>query len=469
MKPAVRSSRRLQLETLERRQLMAGIVDVSIRGGSLFVTGDEAGNVLAIGRGSDAGTVLIKGSNELTDVTQLRVNGQLVQSATLTGFSRSIYLQLNQGDDQVAVANIDIPRELIINTHGGNDFVFVGNPTGLDKEIINVPSDFNGPVTIGGTAVIDTGSGNDGLGMADIQIGEDLTIQAGDGNDGIGITKTSIGREFRLFSGAGNDQVFLGHPNVQDITDLVVPAALLGPVSVGRTAIISTQAGDDDVAMVDVSAGVNLNMDLGEGNDRVRMYEHTTIIAEVQGESPASSPASIWARDNIFMQLGLGNDQLDVSPRNVATWSSSATLLQAGRLIQVIDPLGTSDINLEAVRATRLEVHTNGGDGDISVYDAVLQSLGIYGHSGINRVTLTSSQIAYDAVIDTGEQNDQVWVVNTSARDLRVNLGSGDDYLKVQGIAIANEAYFDGQGNRDTFVNAGGNTWKRLRKLSFEK
>ena len=128
----------LGLEQLERREVLAGNVAAAIRGGDLFVTGDNLGNDITITR-SGASGITITGNGTT-------VNGQA--AVTLANFRRNMIVDLNGGDDAVTFKStsdnlFSILGNLHVTADGGNDKVNFAD------------------TTIGGLLFVNTGSGND--------------------------------------------------------------------------------------------------------------------------------------------------------------------------------------------------------------------------------------------------------------------------------------------------------------------
>jgi xanthine dehydrogenase YagS FAD-binding subunit len=150
-KKRIASRRRvLGLEQLERREVLAGNVTASIRGGDLFVTGDNQGNDITIMRSGGSGITIV--GNGTT------VNGQA--EVTLGNYRRNAVVNLNGGDDTVTFKStfdslFTILGNLNVTTGNSNDLVQAG--TGGTLAVLG-----NAVIDVGASAGVDTFAVNAG-------------------------------------------------------------------------------------------------------------------------------------------------------------------------------------------------------------------------------------------------------------------------------------------------------------------
>src|SRR5688500_15277002 len=118
-KPSFR--RQLSFENLERRQLLAGNVNVSIDvNGNLVLNGDIGDNHVVVTRGSFS-TLLVSGGRSVTSdsSTVTRINGQTTTlSFNTTG---GVILDMDEGDDRVLLTDMGLQGNVIGSLGLGND------------------------------------------------------------------------------------------------------------------------------------------------------------------------------------------------------------------------------------------------------------------------------------------------------------------------------------------------------------
>ena len=201
------SSKKLAVESLERRDLMAtgdpyfiqlapsadgGNVTAEVIDGTLFIRGDTKGNQVQL-FGYSNGTVFIQGLN-----SRSTVNGQVTgldgcqaNFVTIEGVVNGVNVEMGDGDDKIWLDG-SMP-DVVITTGEGNDEVILG---GIDGAFF--PSCAMGmaiipptPLMIEGDLTIDSGDGNDTIYPYAIVAG-DADIRSGRGDDVFAITPAAL-------------------------------------------------------------------------------------------------------------------------------------------------------------------------------------------------------------------------------------------------------------------------------------
>ena len=222
------TARRLQVETLENRELMAGNVNVSMSNGNLFITGDANPNHVQV-RQSSPGVYSISGV--MLGGSATKINGY--NGVTASGVTGNVSVSLGGGSDQL-------------------DF-----GTG-DARQINVP----------GTLTIDMGTGNDWTYVRDVKTGGNLTVYTGTGQDRTHINNANVG-----------NNLFVLDPSAVNSGDSDLTTVLTSRVK-GQMQFMSR--GGADSVEIQSSTCDSVYADLGAGNDFFKMLytkprAHTVI------------------------------------------------------------------------------------------------------------------------------------------------------------------------------------------------
>ena len=252
-----------------------------------------------------------------------------------------------------------------------------------------------------GSIVVSLGAGDDSLVMNNVYVAGALDIQTGDGGDTVILGSddvVSTGGELRIDLGAGND-------------------ALDGKrLYIGTNQIINGGDGDDDLIFdgflspqftLGTSAAGNVAWSGGSGNDSVRV-----IYAFVVGA---------WVVD-----LGDGEDAVSI-------YGSAAS----GDVI-VLGGNGADAFNI-----------------DTNFFDANMR---IEGHDGSDSVLLANGLGTEVAMIQTHGLNDNMTVLNQTARELHLDTGAGEDDVKVNSSAI--DRFFAALGDANDQLTFQGNRFR---------
>jgi len=269
------SHRRLMVQGLESRAMLAGDVTVSVTDGILRLQGDEFSNDIVIVRLNTTGQgtkVAIHGTNA-SGVVTTRINGQ--DSIEVEGITKGAILGLGNGNNRLEIGN----------TSSGDH--------------ARQPVDFQGRVKIGAS------SGNDRIAVSIYS------------NSGVAIN-----------AGAGDDKIYMIKSRFHNLTVNSDPLPVEGREPVGgddevrMRSIIATGAvaiaggiGDDQVWAVLNNTGYwgNVALNLGDGNDRIEVglsvkFQGGVSISGGNGSDVLRTGASI--SDAFHAELGSGNDLL---------------------------------------------------------------------------------------------------------------------------------------------------------------
>ena len=187
-----RSVRKLGLENLERRELMAGDVGVYVSGGSLYVNGDNASNGLNITQVAP-GTFDVAGA--YTGGGATRVNGYY-SPLRFYGVTDDVKITMNGGHDSVTLGGSSeatrdvLPDDLVVNMGDGDDYFraqYLSN------------RDYNDRMTV------NTGWGNDQVSMYKVVCRDWMSIDTAQNWDTVDLTNVTVGTKLSMYGGAGND------------------------------------------------------------------------------------------------------------------------------------------------------------------------------------------------------------------------------------------------------------------------
>ena len=227
----------------------AGTVSVTVsRSGDVVINGDAEGNVVYVE--ISGGTLFVTGGEA---GTKFRVPGQAPLTAVelpLPATVRSLSVNLGRGADllQVVVrSDVSIPRDVTVDLGAGDDV--------LSLEIIN----------------------------ADVRIGQSLTIDLGAGNDRGSVVLSETGslvaaRDINFRTGAGTDTLLVADNDYASPGSLANPAAFKGiannteivgaqRIRAGRDLTVNLGLGNDQLTMVTTEAGRDLTINGGAGVD----------------------------------------------------------------------------------------------------------------------------------------------------------------------------------------------------------
>lgn len=292
------NQRRLAVESLESKQLLAGDVTVSVVGGNVHIRGDEAANQIVVTAGTESGSFVIQG----LEGTTVKLAGSTAPAPetglVVTGVRNLVNISMAGGDDAVTVQDAEFRRGLTIATGAGNDEVIMQN------------------VSVGGALSVLTGAGDDtveiGVALspeasatavdsaANVRAAAAIDVALGDGVDSVEINSASARGAIVVGGGPGGDAIGLHGVRAAAILarggdgDGVDEIELTGAKA--AVAIIGTGEGADEVSIAD-SAFTSLNVALGSGDDSLSLQGVKARVAVLAGGA-GSADESADAGDN---------------------------------------------------------------------------------------------------------------------------------------------------------------------------
>jgi hypothetical protein len=290
-------TRKLRLESLEHKKMLAGDVFVSFAQGTLQIEGDELANQVAISSGETPGSYVITGLQD-TSVTLVDGDGNPVDPpadaaenvVVVEGVRRGIRANMGDGDDVVNVNDLRTRSNVSIRTGEGDDVVRVG----VRPEVTDGETDETAPIA-----------------EPDVVIGGSLRIGTAAGEDRVVINHTNVGRALSVATGTEDDTVRIGRgePAEADSADEAPPAT--ADVRAGRTHIHLGQ-GDDSARIQDLHTR-NLGVRGGQGDDAIGIEGVRARGIHVHGGRGAGAD-TVVIRDSVtsslFAALGDGDDTL---------------------------------------------------------------------------------------------------------------------------------------------------------------
>jgi hypothetical protein len=364
------------MESLEGRTLMAGFVDVSLSGGTLFLRGDAASNGVAVVGTGVAGQFAIVGHNnvvgaatpgDVSSATTLRFNGASVAGPLVLNGVVNINADLGAGNDQIGVTGGGAAYygAVLLNDYATNNVVVppvspaAGTATSLQGSISIVTGNGNDAVALlvntPNVIAVDTGAGND---YAVLESSSTLNLAintgAGDsslnGSDRVRVRNTNVQIAVGVNTYAGNDIVDVFGSSAQTIAintfdngGLVFPGVnpaipeavrLIGVNA--QTVGINTHGGSDQVIIAGGIAGFSLNsttigvlgINTFDGNDLVQIFSGnaTPVVVTQQATITTDSGNDTVETTNLqvfgylWIDLGDGNDTFRANT-TLATYS----------------------------------------------------------------------------------------------------------------------------------------------------
>jgi hypothetical protein len=379
--------RRLTLEHLETRAMLAGNVSVSVSGGSLLVRGNNSSNQIAIVQ-LDAGEYAVVGLNGT------KVNGG-TDPVVKSGVDNNIDIDLKKGNDVVGIGNdietlsqwaegfgieipdatlpagapsqLKVPRNLNIRLSDGNDAAAV---------IAKVDSQF----------IADLGNGNDSLIVQGSKVGGDFIVRGGNGHDLLYTDGTEVARTYNANMGNGRNAVELWNS------------------SIGRSAVIISGKDGDVIDIADSAIEDNLIVRTGSGHDEVYAHSH--------------GAEGMVVGNNVDINTGSGNDYVDVAG-------------DIDNLLVLVTGNGNDEVFLEDLEAEDLVAVLGSGNDymeavNVEIGDNALLDAG----SGNDRVYIEDSIVddVFTALMGSG--NDFLEICNSVAKKANLQGGSGKDELR---------------------------------------
>jgi hypothetical protein len=282
--------RRGNFEALERRELLAGDVLVSVVHGDLKITGDAANNNIAVTAGAEANTLVITG----LDGTNLRLvdrttgePGEAMSELTVTARG-DVKIRLGEGNDTVALTDANVRGNLSVQTGDGDDNVELSNEVAAELD----GNGLDAMLGLRGRVNINTGDGEDNVSVANAVRGR-LAIDTGDGDDSVSL------------SGEVEEEAGLG-----------LGSALGGAIGFHASSSVQVNLGEgnDDFTLANVETSANVHVNAGSGDDTIDVDSLTARVVRVLGGEGADnvSLANVEAR-HAAVVTGAGEDTVSLT------------------------------------------------------------------------------------------------------------------------------------------------------------
>lgn len=385
----------LGMEGLEDRSLLAGFVDVSISGGTLYLRGDAASNGVAVvgtatpGQFNVIAVDNVVGAATPGDVaapTTLRVNGVADADGVVTVNNVvNINADLGAGNDQIGVtgaAGAVYYGALLLAEYAANTIV---TPP--------VPPAAGSSAALQGSITIATGAGNDAVALL-VNTPSTISVDTGVGND-YAVVESSTTLNMAINTGAGD----------------------------------TATNGSDRVRVRDTDVTIALGINTYAGND----------VVDVFGSSAQTIGINTYDNGGLVF---VGVDPLrPEAVRLIGVQAQTVGVNTHGGADQVIVASAIAPFSTETTTIGNLTINT--GDGD----DQVL----------FNPGAGTTVFVTQQATITTGGGNDEVNTSLLQVGSyLWVDLGAGNDSFAATST-LASYSYITGGSGDDTFTDGGGN------------
>ena len=281
--------RKLNMETMEPRQMMAGDVTASVTAGSLYIneTAGQTGRDNSVIVSQIApGRIRVTGNGTTTDGTVSKVNGAAFQDFTVTN---DLVVKLGGGSDLIVFDQTAPPTFKNVNIDTAAPAI-VAQPLVVKGGVVATP--FNAP-------------DKDNIIMWGAKITGNLTVNTGADDDWVYIANTPIGGNVSINTGAGADTAQLQN----------LPGTIGGSVDIQLYSSLAEK--DADVAWLDhVYAYGNINVRGGDGADLLHL-DNVTSYKDFNLDAGAGDDKlevnDVCAVDNFFAQLGDGNDNVTIN------------------------------------------------------------------------------------------------------------------------------------------------------------
>jgi hypothetical protein len=338
------SLKKLGFESLERKQMLAGDVLVSLVGGNLLVHGDAEANSIVVTSGAEPGSLVIQGLDGTNVQFADAEPGDPPAPASglvVEGVRGHVRVNLGEGNDTLAVHDAQFRRSLTVNTGAGEDEVRIG-----------AAGDISGAVTEPGDA--------------NVNVGGFLTIRTGEANDDVVVGDAAVGGLLSILTDGGDDTVDLGADGAATIVD-GEPATLRARFGID----VVLGEGIDSAVLRDVSARGAVAVGGGAGADTIDIDDVQAAVLGVRGGSDdAVDDVDLSGLDvgHAAIELGGGADDLSIVD---SAFKSLAVALGAG----------DDSLSISTVTAKRVLLAGGEGTGDelTDAGDNTIQNLAVSG------------------------------------------------------------------------------------------
>ncbi|MHC4713249.1 MAG: autotransporter outer membrane beta-barrel domain-containing protein [Planctomycetota bacterium] len=406
-------SRRLTLEELEERIAPAGGISAAVRGGSLFVTGDELGNDIEIDQdGLPADQYRITSGSDPT-----LINGE-AGPLIFEGVFKDVKIKLGDGDDALVMDCDEIGRNLMVD--GGN-----GNNTE------NINDLFGNLLQVGGNVRIMNGDGGNYIEMyADID--RTMSINNGDGDNEIRF-QGGVGGNASINNGEGyhilNVSNCVFDRNVQIRNSGGDSSMGLDRVDVYGNLTIKNGSGRDFFSLSSSYTARNVNINNGHGVTAATWVSGSEIGGNVNVRNLSGTGSFTMQNSCVVGKVSLNNSN-----------GSTHTLFQQSDVFSDFTIRGGNGSDYLWVSDGRVgrNVNVNFGDGgsDSTISLGTLGGLKVKAQSGSDLFTAEYSTVWGRTNINLGGDNDELRMDYSHVRTAIINVGSGDDLFTAVGSTV---------------------------------
>ena len=311
--------RRLLLESLERREVLAGNVTASVVGATLTLKGDGADNSLAI---------VALGNNRFT-VTGLNttING----STAAFSPNQSIFNitgNLGGGNDNLGLTNNAQGLDTLATSAGLDLEATTGLTVAQMQARIDAVTTVN-TFALSGSLTVQGGAGNDLIGIVGNVAGSviaDLGSANAAGGNALGIDGTTVAGGVASVGGV------LSVTGGSQVDGLILQNA-----KIGGSVIANLGAGNDSLKIDNAQIRAALSALLGNGNDQL----------DIDGLDALSATILAGAGEDV---LTIDDAHIDVCYANLGAGNDTATLTQSSGKVATIDgSRGTDRLNIDNV------------------------------------------------------------------------------------------------------------------------
>ncbi len=432
--------RKLVVENLERRSMLAGNVFVEVSAGSLIIRGDNNDNAILVtdlgggtyavsggdfgdipelaDQGFQTGPTVIKGGEE-TDDPNTRI---------FPGVTNDINIDMKKGDDVVALGNsVEDLNALALECFGfgfssgsgdgGGDGTGSGSVS--DAAIEDLP-EVDGTFSVPRNLYIYTGDGNDYV-VANANVG------------------TSSGGVAVINTGNGHDGVAFGSPNSFAPMEESAQVESEFGVHVEINLVILTGSGDDHVCVTNAQIDNLLSIQTGDGHDGVEVHDVIAGVADViTGNGNDDVLMSNFALDySLSVVTGAGHDQVVVEGFSAGAGDGPSDQNNEAGVVVINTGAGDDQLIVEGFDIDALVIDTGTGN-DGSEFDREFPDFSAQQIDFDLRLPI----LVYDGFVTrgitvvTGAGNDFAQVEFVTASDITINTGTGNDGSFFTPIAV---------------------------------
>lgn len=430
-----RDRRWLHVEGLERRELLAGNLQVSVAGSKLFITGDNLAN--------NAAVVALTGGRYAVAGLGTTINGGNNIYVTPRSVSH-ISANLNGGDDALGLSNNAQAIFDLANNAFGVDLQTI---LGVSPAVLQALIAANTTVTefsLSGSLTVAAGSGDDVIGVVG-NIGGPVVVSLGSadvgGGNAFGIDGSSltggngvIGAGISIVGDSQNDAVAIVSTDVRHSISIALGGGansfLLDDSNVGGGVAYVGGEGVDNVEIFDAAIAVNVSLALGNGATNSVDIERvsTGAVAITTGSGADDVFAErVTVRHGVTIWTGGGADDVTIQGDTVARSSIGGSLT----------------------------IDTGSGDDDVFLSANIAHSLAVVLGDGADTFGSDMLNIGFNATIDAGRGNDTLRIDDTVVGYFfYAFLGSGDDTVNVTTSDARGAYLFGGLGTDRLTVDA---------------